>query len=114
MFGIFNKFKKQKEEQPAVESKEEIVEESVEETVKVEESKEVQELPAVVEETIEEEKEERKGFFAKALEKTVDNFKSIIPAKKEKTKHKVFSFLLSSYKRENLSVLYPPIKLRAL
>jgi fused signal recognition particle receptor len=61
---MFNFFKK-KEEDP----KEEILEEPIiENEPEIEETKEV----------------EKKGFFSRALEKTVGNLKSIIPVKKEK------------------------------
>jgi fused signal recognition particle receptor len=39
-------------------------------------------------------KENKKGFFARALEKTVNNFKSIVPAKKEKIEFDIIEELL--------------------
>jgi len=63
-------------EEPKIEELEESIEEVQEET-------EVQEV-----------KEEKKGFFAKALSKTFDNFKSIIPQKKVKIEFDVIEELL--------------------
>ena len=45
-------------------------------------------------ENIEETTEENKGFFSKALEKTVNNFKSIVPQKKEKIEFDIIEELL--------------------
>jgi fused signal recognition particle receptor len=105
MFSFFKKKKDEKEElveeqqiEPNKKSQEEAQEEAqkeikedlVEET-KVEISKEpevteniqeVAEAPKVVEH--QEKPEEKKGFFARALEKTFGNIKTVIPTKKEK------------------------------
>ena len=59
--------------------------------------KEVVEVDTKVEnqEIVEEKKpEKKKGFFARALEKTVDNFKSIIPKKKDKIEFDLIEELL--------------------
>ena len=121
MFGIFKKFKKNKpqedeikkeeiqEEEPQVQeetSKEEPEERAPAEVEKPEEtrtSEEIETAAAVVEKTAEEEpqnieeKEEdisSKSFFSKALERTVSNFKSIVPKRKEKIEFDVIEELL--------------------
>ena len=74
-------------EAPKVEELEESIKEVPQEVLKeVQEEPEVQEVP--------EQKEEKKGFFAKALSKTFDNFKSIIPQKKVKIEFDVIEELL--------------------
>ena len=45
-------------------------------------------------ENIQETTNETKGFFSKALEKTVNNFKSIVPQKKEKIEFDIIEELL--------------------
>lgn len=54
------------------------------------------EAEAIVEqvEEVQEVQEEKKGFFAKALSKTFDNFKTIVPQKKEKIEFDVIEELL--------------------
>ncbi|MBD3841303.1 MAG: signal recognition particle-docking protein FtsY [Campylobacterales bacterium] len=52
----------------------------------------IQESPSTIPQSIQ--KETKKGFFARALEKTVANFKSIIPVKKEKIEFDVIEELL--------------------
>ena len=98
MFGIFKRKSKEtpKEETPKV--IEEIKKEpsaKIEEIV--EEQKVTQEI-TIQEDIIEESKQdpevEKKGFFARALEKTVSNFKSIVPEKKEKIEFDIIEELL--------------------
>ena len=67
---------------------EEILEEQ-EESIKEESIKE-----ETVEATQEVSQEEKKGFFSKALSRTFDNFKSIIPQKKEKIEFELIEELL--------------------
>lgn len=69
------------------EQKEETVVEEVAKTTEIEEKiEEVQEIavPEVKEEVIEESKEEKKGFFSRALEKTFASIKTVIPQQQEK------------------------------
>ena len=73
MFGLFKK----KTEEP----KEELLEEI----------QEIDEIETVAEEPA---KVEKKGFFSRALEKTVGNLKSIIPEKKEKIEFDVIEEIL--------------------
>ena len=107
MFGIFKRKSKEtpKEEIPKEETPkviEEIIEEpssKIEEIVKEETiTQDVTIQEKVIEEIIEEPKNEpeveKKGFFARALEKTVSNFKSIVPEKKEKIEFDIIEELL--------------------
>ena len=81
MFGLFKK----KTEAP----KEEVLEE-------VKEIETVEEVETIEKQAIEEQapKVEKKGFFSRALEKTVGNLKSIIPEKKEKIEFDVIEEIL--------------------
>lgn len=83
MFGIFRK--KKKEEAQKEQLQQEIVVEEKQgqnlEDLAEADKKEEEPQEAVEEKT---EKEEVKGFFARALSKTVENFKSVVPVKKEK------------------------------
>lgn len=92
MFGIFKKFKKsQPQEEKAKEVELEIKEEL--KTSHIEQAQE--EVQEQLEQQKEEQKEESgKSFFAKALEKTVLNFKSIVPKKKEKIEFEIIEELL--------------------
>lgn len=86
MFSIFKK-KKDKpdvvEENTAVEVSENT--ETIEET-----SHEIKEVEKVIEQPV----EKKKGFFSRALEKTVGNLKTIIPVKKEKIEFDVIEEIL--------------------
>lgn len=104
MFGIFKRFsKKTQEKQPkqeSIETAETIKNVTLEpqiqnnclQTQSVVEENVIQESPSTIPQSIQ--KETKKGFFARALEKTVANFKSIIPVKKEKIEFDVIEELL--------------------
>ena len=81
------------------ESNEEVIDEKIEEVQTSNEeivNNEIEEIPAPTErvEKIEENETEKKGFFARALSKTFDNIKSIVPQKKEKLEFEVIEELL--------------------
>ncbi len=89
---MFSFFKKKKEEEQVEKVEEELIQEISEEITQTTEEK----IEEVITENIvqEEEKkeeiveelsqEEKKGFFSRALSKTFDNIKSVVPHKKEK------------------------------
>ena len=87
------------ENQNLEEESEEFEEQTKEDTCEIEKSEdkviedEVVEAEAT-EESEETEQEKQKGFFARALEKTVNNFKAIVPKKKEKIEFDVIEELL--------------------
>ena len=99
MFSFFKKNKKEEEnkkevEVPEIEIQEEIIPQELNEEKQIDNSElteiakvpEIEEVEEVLE--IEEKKEEvileKKGFFSRALEKTFQNIKSVVPTKKEK------------------------------
>ncbi|RLA82560.1 MAG: signal recognition particle-docking protein FtsY [Epsilonproteobacteria bacterium] len=85
MFGIFRK--KNKETETEITSVvEEITKETTTEVIANEEKP--QEIQKV------EEPSQSKGFFARALEKTISNFSSIVPKKKEKIEFDIIEELL--------------------
>lgn len=73
MFGIFKKKEKNKEQPLEIETNEQVDQTEIKE---------------------EEKENSSKSFFAKALEKTVSNFKSIVPKKKEKIEFDIIEELL--------------------
>eukprot|EP01029_Cantina_marsupialis_P030965 TRINITY_DN8669_c0_g1_i1.p1 TRINITY_DN8669_c0_g1~~TRINITY_DN8669_c0_g1_i1.p1 ORF type:complete len:348 (-),score=103.02 TRINITY_DN8669_c0_g1_i1:120-1163(-) len=81
MFSFFKK-KDEKKEELLEENNSEIIENKDEELQSSQEFKE--EEPIVEETTQDEEEENSKGFFSKALSKTFENIKSVVPQKKEK------------------------------
>lgn len=91
MFGIFKKLVKKKEVEEEIKQPlaidEPIVQESVDE--KIEED-------ITIEEEVKEEVQstQTKSFFARALEKTIGNIKSIVPQKKEKIEFDIIEELL--------------------
>ncbi len=101
MFGIFKKFKKQKSEEVIEEKEIEVVNDIVEnkqiETTEIVENiinkKEILIQSVEIPEKTES-KEDKKGFFARALEKTVNNFKAIVPKQKEKIEFDIIEELL--------------------
>jgi fused signal recognition particle receptor len=102
MFGIFNKFKKPKEneQKEALENKETEIKEDVQENFSnsTNNIKQAENTESVVEASKEiedsEVKEIKKSFFAKALEKTVGNIKSIVPQRQEKIEFDIIEELL--------------------
>jgi fused signal recognition particle receptor len=75
------------------EVKEEIDEESVQEDI-IEEAIEEEIVETKSEEAVKVNTEEKKGFFSRALSKTFDNIKSIVPQKKDKIEFDVIEELL--------------------
>ena len=103
MFGIFKKLKKEKPQEqvssnievPAVEPKIEEVEQEAENFAEnTDPTNETEKTTVQTVQTEDIQKEESKGFFAKALEKTVNNFKSIVPKKQEKIEFDTIEELL--------------------
>ncbi|MEA2050575.1 MAG: signal recognition particle-docking protein FtsY [Campylobacterota bacterium] len=87
MFGIFKKFRNNdtKETKTDIDENEiDIDNQTFKQDVQLDNSKEIESNK----------KEQSKGFFAKALEKTVSNFKSIVPIKKEKIEFDLIEELL--------------------
>ncbi|MEA3384697.1 MAG: signal recognition particle-docking protein FtsY [Campylobacterota bacterium] len=96
MFGIFKKFKKEKEPEPqkVTEVTPEIKNDLVINTVETIQPEIEKKLETNIDHIKEETKEDKKGFFARALEKTVSNIKSIVPVKKEKLEFDIIEELL--------------------
>ncbi len=87
MFGIF---KKKKKPEIIIQPEIEVQEEIIESKKVIEEKEEIKDKIVLPQE----EAIEKKGFFARALEKTVNNFKSIVPQKKEKIEFDIIEELL--------------------
>ncbi|MEA3498775.1 MAG: signal recognition particle-docking protein FtsY [Campylobacterota bacterium] len=100
MFGIF---KRKPKKEPIDEIVEEVVKEQTETTPPIVETPKEEIVQTIIEDKSTtdnpilndtEQDKEKKGFFSRALEKTVSNFKSIVPQKKEKIEFEIIEELL--------------------